>query len=397
MIFFTPSLQTRSSISSPAPSVYGSEDEIVKWWFANGTGRLSTTDAVPVYVFDAGNVNPYDGPDIRGATVLLGSQLLTGDIECHLRERGWSEHGHHRDHRYKNVILHLIAKCGNEREKTVAGLSVPAVVAQLPLRAPVSLPLCQLGEIEAENVITDRLKSLAYGRWVSKVSDMGTAQRQAGSPQAAFYRASFRALGLKGNESQFADLAQRTSLQQLRRCGSVAEIETVLQVQAGLCNDGKLSQAYAESGAAVAPEAWHRKSIRPAARPEVRLAFGAVIVSHLLTGWRPWCDGSALSVKDLVHRFGDSLPGKGWCGEWLGNVILPFRSAWVQQRQSYATSLFEKWFSINLNYSYAQLWRHFASLLPRKVLTNFGAQQGLLVLRERYCHPDLCEFCPLKS
>ena len=39
---------------------------------------------------------------------------------------------------------------------------------------------------------------------------------------------------------------------------------------------------------------------------------------------------------------------------------------------------FEKWFSINLNYSYAQLWRHFASLLPRKVLTNFGRSRAFL-------------------
>ena len=148
---------------------------------------------------------------------------------------------------------------------------------------------------------------------------MGTAQRQAGSPQAAFYRASFRALGLKGNESQFADLAQRTSLQQLRRCGSVAEIETVLQVQAGLCNDGKLSQAYVESGAAVAPEAWHRKSIRPAARPE-----GETCV------WCCYCISSSDGVAAVVRRFCSQC--KGSCAS-IWRQLVRQRVVWGVARE----------------------------------------------------------------
>ena len=43
------------------------------------------------------------------------------------------------------------------------------------------------------------------------------------------------------------------------------------------------------------------------------------------------------------------------------------------------------------------LWRDFAPYIPRKALTNFGIQQGLLALRERYCNLSLCEFCSLKS
>lgn len=225
---------------------------------------------------------------------------------------------------------------------------------------------------------------------------MRAAILNTGSQAEAFYRESFRALGLKGNESSFAVLSSKVSLQQLRRCKSVAEIESVLMVRAGLCNDAKLQKSWSGIRPVIAREAWNRKGIRPAARPEVRLPFGAVIASHLLAGWRPWCDGSTPDMKGLLRRFGDSLPGRGWCGEWLGNVILPFRSAATLLEEGSDAPLFEMWSHINLNYSYEQLRRHFSHYFPRRVLTSFGVQQGLLALRKRYCSSGLCKFCPLK-
>ncbi|WIG58071.1 MAG: hypothetical protein OJF49_000816 [Ktedonobacterales bacterium] len=51
------------------------------------------------------------GPDFRDA-VLLGADgtRLYGDIELHLRASGWRQHGHDRDPRYNNVVLHVLVR-----------------------------------------------------------------------------------------------------------------------------------------------------------------------------------------------------------------------------------------------------------------------------------------------
>ncbi|MGH2515526.1 MAG: DUF2851 family protein, partial [Ktedonobacterales bacterium] len=49
------------------------------------------------------------GPDFRDAILVCadGSRVL-GDVELHLRASGWRAHGHERDPRYNQVVLHIV-------------------------------------------------------------------------------------------------------------------------------------------------------------------------------------------------------------------------------------------------------------------------------------------------
>jgi hypothetical protein len=71
---------------------------------------LQTVDGENLEVIFAGVENLDAGPDFKDAVIKIAGRLLKGDVEVHLTEMGWYEHGHHTDPRYNNVILHLISQ-----------------------------------------------------------------------------------------------------------------------------------------------------------------------------------------------------------------------------------------------------------------------------------------------
>jgi len=71
--------------------------------------ELRTVNGESIEVVFAGAENLDTGPDFKDAVIKIAGRLLKGDVEVHLNENGWYEHGHHSDPRYNNVILHLIS------------------------------------------------------------------------------------------------------------------------------------------------------------------------------------------------------------------------------------------------------------------------------------------------
>ncbi|MSQ12412.1 MAG: DUF2851 family protein [Dehalococcoidia bacterium] len=72
------------------------------------------------------------GPDFRDALLQApDDRLLRGDVELHLRPRGWREHGHDRDPRYNATVLHVVLWPDSdtlqrgERTRLEAGVTVP--------------------------------------------------------------------------------------------------------------------------------------------------------------------------------------------------------------------------------------------------------------------------------
>ena len=70
---------------------------------------LTTTDGQPVEVIDSGLHNYDAGPDFFNAKIKIGSTLWVGNVEIHDKASDWFAHGHEKDERYDNVILHV---CG---------------------------------------------------------------------------------------------------------------------------------------------------------------------------------------------------------------------------------------------------------------------------------------------
>lgn len=76
--------------------------------------ELTTTDGREVEVLDPGLHNRDAGPDFFNAKVRIGDTLWVGNVEIHLRSSEWYAHGHDRDSKYNNVVLHVVAEADTD-------------------------------------------------------------------------------------------------------------------------------------------------------------------------------------------------------------------------------------------------------------------------------------------
>lgn len=87
-----------------------SEDVVQEIWYEQHfcTKNLRTTQGQRIGVVSPGWWSRGEGPDFRDAQVEINGRLRTGDVEVHLGQGMWTQHGHHRDPRYDNVILEVL-------------------------------------------------------------------------------------------------------------------------------------------------------------------------------------------------------------------------------------------------------------------------------------------------
>ena len=102
---------------------YVHEEEVARRWWSlpEGSALPASNGAVYTLVF-AGVPGGASGPDVRDAvlkvtyrpllsaiqTERLPLMQITGDVEFHVRASDWAVHGHQRDKRYNQVMLHVV-------------------------------------------------------------------------------------------------------------------------------------------------------------------------------------------------------------------------------------------------------------------------------------------------
>lgn len=74
---------------------------------------FSTTQAITergehIEIIHPGEYNKTSGPDFLNARVRIGGTLWIGHVEIHVKSSDWKRHGHEKDERYQNVILHVV-------------------------------------------------------------------------------------------------------------------------------------------------------------------------------------------------------------------------------------------------------------------------------------------------
>lgn len=91
---------------------------------------LVTIEGQRVRVVSPGWWNRSEGPDFRGAQIEFNGQLQSGDVEIDMEPSGWRAHGHAVDHRYDDVILHIVfdGKPALNVTHTSAGRGVPTLL-----------------------------------------------------------------------------------------------------------------------------------------------------------------------------------------------------------------------------------------------------------------------------
>lgn len=69
--------------------------------------NLKTKEGNKIEILSPGIWNAEAGPDFLKAHIVVNGKEYKGDIEIHLNEEEWYHHGHHKDERYDNVVLHV--------------------------------------------------------------------------------------------------------------------------------------------------------------------------------------------------------------------------------------------------------------------------------------------------
>lgn len=92
---------------------------------------LTTTDGQSVEVVDTGLHNHNAGPDFFNAKVKIGGVLWVGNVELHVKASDWFAHGHDRDPRYDNVVLHVVS-IPDATARTHHGDTPPQLVLRVP-------------------------------------------------------------------------------------------------------------------------------------------------------------------------------------------------------------------------------------------------------------------------
>ena len=72
--------------------------------------RLVDDEGNKINVIHPGQHNHDGGPDFFNARIIIGATEWAGNIEIHIDSSQWDTHGHNKDHKYDNVILHLVVK-----------------------------------------------------------------------------------------------------------------------------------------------------------------------------------------------------------------------------------------------------------------------------------------------
>lgn len=90
-----------------------------------GSG-LRLADGRPLRVLDPGRPSG-DGPDFKGARLIIGERAVDGDVEIHIAASGWQAHGHHRDLDYNTVVLHVVLNIddGADHDTAHNGVHIP--------------------------------------------------------------------------------------------------------------------------------------------------------------------------------------------------------------------------------------------------------------------------------
>ena len=100
------------------------------WESQRFPGPLCTTDGRRIEVFEKGDLNFDEGPDVHDALIRIGGTLYRGDVELHIDARSWVSHGHERDAHYNSVILHVALQSPGHVTRTSSGRVVPLLILE---------------------------------------------------------------------------------------------------------------------------------------------------------------------------------------------------------------------------------------------------------------------------
>lgn len=207
--------------------------------------ELTTCDGQPVEIIDPGLHNSNAGPDFFNAKIRVASTMWVGNVEIHDKSSDWYLHGHDKDSRYDNVILHVIGVVDTEVMK-----SNGQYVSQMQLDVPEYVmahydELLKTDEYPPCYKVIPELTSLTVHSWMAALQTERLEQKTEairkrvelcnGSWEEAYFVTLARNYGFGINGDVFEQWAQNVPLNAVaHHRDDLFQIEAMFMGQAGL-------------------------------------------------------------------------------------------------------------------------------------------------------------------
>jgi hypothetical protein len=303
-------------------------------------------------VLSPGWWNHGEGPDFKGAQIEFNGSLRTGDVEVHLSHAAWSQHGHHLDERYNEVMLIVVLESAppGRPPRTAPGRPIPSLllsryleedirkiadrllIEDYPYQACKALGQCsEVVQTHGLDTITRLLRLAGEWRMLSKARLLRERMERVG-PEQALYETFLTACGYSHFKHHFRAIAQQFHYARVRQLGhedpllleaaflQIAGLlpESLPPARSALPHFARL-RAYRRdrlAGLKSLPLTWHRVGVRPTNNPERRLAGAALFLSRtaerglpdaLETIWRQ-ADDANWSPRECRQALEDLFP-----------------------------------------------------------------------------------------
>lgn len=266
---------------------------------------LTTTDGRKVTILDVGKHNHHAGPDFFNSKVIIDDTTWAGNVEIHVSERDWSQHGHQKDDAYNNVVLHVVYQADGT-SKNAAGNEIPVVelLARISRRqidlyesfvkSRLYIP-CQNRIHEVDDFLTSSwLERLLVERLERKsVAILHRLQNNTGDWKQTFFEQLASNFGFKTNAIPMEMLARSIPVQLLAKYQhNLNLLEALIFGQAGLLGEQfegeyprKLQNEYAylrkkHRLVPISAVGWKFGRMRPPNFPTIRLAQLSALIAH---------------------------------------------------------------------------------------------------------------------
>lgn len=373
-------------MSARAAALALPEAALAARWAAGLAGPLPLEDGRAARVVFPGIPAGAGGPDFRDAILDVEGDLVRGDVEVHLRARGWQQHGHAADPAYASVVLHVVGENDDAHAFTFhrSGRLIPVLVIppeQAAIFPPPFTPPCAVASARGQSADAVLVR-LGLRRLRAKAARAGQMVAARGAGQA-LYALILETLGGSANREAFAELARRLPLAVLLESHVGEGVPRSFAITAAL------------KGAA-GPAGMRRTGARPLASPERRLESAGALVAR----W--WRERAAPGWPDCLTG-GDAWKaavapgiGRGMAIELAANAILPVGLASGALSDGDAEA---QWLALPSPGTYGQLKQLEGWLGPGGARPFAGAArlQGGLLLQREYCSRGECGRCPLSA
>lgn len=262
--------------------------------------HLTTITGEPVTILKRGQLNRNAGPDFTAAHIRIGGVEWAGNVELHYRTSDWRRHGHHRNPRYDNVILHVVF----EHDSPWTGapcLELQHYIPKMLLQRYSTLkesaafvPCAPLLHRAAEKDWAGWKNSLMDERLERKAGLLfNWLQQSRFNWEEVCFRAIAQGFGMPVNTEAFLQLVQSMPFMLLaRQRMHLDRLEALLFGQAGMLS-GKFKDEYPQmlqqeyrfmqhkhQLQPMPAHGWNWLRMRPSAFPTMRIACFAALLHH---------------------------------------------------------------------------------------------------------------------